>query len=147
MISLPTLLSLVHLIGLVLGVGAATVKLTLLLKCKADHAFVPVYITVARYMTRQIITGLVILTLSGIGWLLLGYPLTRALVVKLILVGAIWALGPVIDKGVEPKFEELAPASGESVSPDFDRIAKQYLTLEIIATGLFYVVIVFWVLV
>lgn len=147
MISLSTLLSLAHLIGLVLGVGAATVKLTLLLKCNADHAFVPVYATVAKYMTRQIIAGLVILTLSGIGWLLLGYPFTRLLTVKLILVVAIWVLGPVIDNVVEPKFMKLAPVSGEPVSPDFNRIKKQYLTLEVIATGLFYGIIVFWVLV
>lgn len=74
MIALPTLLSLAHLIGLVLGVGAATVKLTLLLKCVADHAFMPGYATAARYMTHHIIAGLVVLTLSGIGLLLLGYP-------------------------------------------------------------------------
>lgn len=147
MIPLPTLLSLAHLLGLALGVGSATVKLTLLVKCNADNSFVPVYATVAKYMTRQIIAGMVILTLSGIGWLLIGYPLTGPLVVKLVLVAAIWVLGPFIDNVLEPKFKKLAPASGEPVLPEFNRIRKQYLALEVFATGLFFVIIVFWVLV
>lgn len=147
MIAWPTLLSLAHLVGLIVGVGAATVKLTLLLKCAADHAFVPVYAAFAKYMTRHIIAGLVLLTVSGVGWLVLGYPLTRLLVVKLILVLVIWVLGPIIDNVVEPQFLKLAPASGEPASPDFTRIVHQYLALEAIATGLFYGIVVFWVLV
>jgi hypothetical protein len=66
---------------------------------------------------------------------------------KLILVVAIWVLGPVIDSVVELKFRKLAPASGETASPEFIRILKQYLTLEVMATGLFYVIIIMWVLV
>lgn len=145
MISWSAFLSVVHLVGFALGAGSATVKLVLLLKCSADHAFVPAYSTVARLITRQIILGLVLLTLSGIGWLLLGYPLTPLLIVKIILVAAIWVLGPVIDNLVEPKFHKLAPAPGARPSPSFVRIHKQYLTLEFIATLLFYAIIVIWV--
>lgn len=144
MISLWSLFSVIHVIGLALGVGSATVKLVLLLKCNADYAFVPVYLKVARPITRLIILGIVLLTLSGIAWLLLGYQFTSLLVVKVILVGAIWVLGPVIDNVVEPKFQKLAPALGEPASAAFIRIQKQYLTLEIIATLLFYVIIVIW---
>jgi hypothetical protein len=143
-ISFSSVLLLVHLIGLVLAVGSATVKLVLLLKCNADYAFVPVYLKVARPITRLLILGLVLLTLSGIGWLLIGYPFTSLLVVKIILVGAIWVLGPIIDNVVEPKFMKLAPALGEPASTAFIRAQKQYLTLEIVATLLFYVIIVIW---
>jgi hypothetical protein len=69
------------------------------------------------------------------------------LVVKLILVGAIWVLGPIIDNVVEPKFKKLAPAPGEAVSPAFSRIQQRYLLLEVVATGLFYVIVVMWMLV
>jgi hypothetical protein len=144
-ISWSALLSVVHLVGLALGAGSATVKLVLLLKCSADHAFVPAYVTVARLITRQIILGLVLLTVSGIGWLLLGYPFTPLLMVKVVLVAAIWVLGPVIDNFVEPRFPRLAPAPGALPSPPFVRIHKQYLTLEVIATLLFYTIIVIWV--
>jgi hypothetical protein len=68
------------------------------------------------------------------------------LVLKLIHVVAIWVLGPIIDNVVEPKFRKLAPAAGEVASPEFIRIQKQYLTLEVMATGLFYVIIMMWVL-
>ena len=143
--SLSTLVSLVHLLGLILGVGAATAKLVLLVKSSTDRAFIPIYLRVARLITRQIIAGMVLLTLSGIGWLLLGYPLTPRLVVKLLLFGVIWVLGPVIDNLVEPRFQKLIPESGQPDSPAFVAIQKRYLALEIIATLLFYVVIVIWV--
>jgi len=145
MISLPSLLTLTHLVGLVLAVGAATVKLVLLLKCRADSAFVPTYIKVTKPITRQIVLGMILLTLSGIGWLLYGYQFTAVLVVKVVLVGVIWVLGPVIDNVVEPKFQAQAPAPGEPASPAFARIQRQYLALEVIATLLFYVIIVMWV--
>lgn len=144
---LSSLLSLAHLIGLALGVGCATAKLTLLIRCKADHTFVPTYVAVARPVTRLIILGLTMLTLSGVGWLLVGYPITPLLVVKLVLVAAIWLLGPVIDNVVEPRFRQLAPAPGESASTAFLRIQRDYLVLEIVATGLFYVIVALWVLV
>lgn len=144
--SLPSLLSLVHLVGLALGVGAATVKLVLLLKCRADLAFVPVFLKVSRPITRLLILGIILLTVSGVGWLLLGYAWTPLLVVKLVLVAAIWVLGPVIDNVVEPRFERLSPAPGGTASPEFLRIQRQYLALELVATSLFYVVVVIWVL-
>lgn len=90
--------------------------------------------------------SLALVTLSGIGWLLIGYSLTRLLLVKLVLVGAIRVIGPVIDNVVEPKFVRLASASGESSSPAFLRIQRQYLWLEATATGLFYVIVIIWVL-
>lgn len=146
MTSLPSLLSLAHLVGLALAVGCATAKLALLVRCKADHAFVPTYMAVARPVTRLIVLGLALLTLSGIGWLLIGYQLTPLLVAKLALVGAIWVLGPIIDNVVEPKFQKLAPGAGEPASPAFIRIQQRYLLLEVLATGMFYVIVVMWVL-
>jgi hypothetical protein len=144
MISVSSVLAVVHLIGLALGAGAATVKLVLLLRCSADRSFVPVYLEVARLITRQIIVGMGLLTLSGIGWLFLGYRLSPLLIVKLVLVGAIWVMGPFIDNVVEPRFRKLAPAPGEEASPAFVQARKQYAAVEAIATGLFYVIIVMW---
>lgn len=146
MISLPSLLSLVHILGLVSGVGCATAKLTLLLKCKADQKFLPGYLAAVRPLTRMIILGLALLTLSGIGWLLIGYDFSPLLIVKLVLVGTIWMLGPIIDNVVEPKFRNLAPHSGEQASSAFLQIQRRYLLLEAVATGLFYVIIVIWML-
>jgi hypothetical protein len=146
MASISSLLPLAHLIGLALGIGSATAKLILLIKCTADSAFVPVYLKVTKPLTRQIVLGLILLTLSGIGWLLDGYPFTPLLVVKISLVAVIWVLGPIIDNVVEPEFRKLAPMPGESASPAFNRTQQRYLLLESVATGLFYLIIVMWVL-
>jgi hypothetical protein len=140
------LLSLAHLVGLALGVGSATAKLALLLRCNADPAFVPAFVEVARPITRLIIVGLALLTLSGIGWLLLGYPFGPLLVVKIVLVAAIWVLGPVIDNVVEPRFRRLAPALGEAATTPFLQSQRRHLAIEIVATLLFYVIVVLWVL-
>lgn len=146
MTTIPSLLSLVHVLGLVSGVGCATAKLTLLLKCKADQTFLPVYLATVRPLTRLIILGLALLTLSGVGWLLVGYEFSPLLVGKLVLVGTIWAIGPIIDNLVEPKFRDLAPHPGEQASSAFLQIQRRYVLLEAIATGLFYVIIVVWML-
>lgn len=145
MIQWSAALSATHLIGLALGVGSATVKLVLLLQCRADPSLVPTFVRASRSITRQIILGMILMTLSGIGWLFLGYGLTPRFIVKLVLFAAIWVLGPVIDHVVEPRFRKLAPGPGEPATPAFAITLKQYLVWESIATALFYVIIVMWV--
>jgi hypothetical protein len=147
MVSWWFLLSLTHLIGLALGVGAATVKLMLLLKCKFNFEFVAIYLRVFKPITRIIVLGLILLTLSGIGWLLIGKTFTLLFIVKLALVLVIWILGPIIDNVVEPKYVKLAPVSGENPSQEFIEIQRYLITLEAIATILFYVVTIMGVLV
>jgi hypothetical protein len=142
---LTSWLSVIHLIGLALGLGGATVKLMLLLKCRKDSAFVPSYIAVARRITHMIITGIALLVVSGVVWLVFGYPFTTLLIVKLVMVAAILAMGPVIDNVIEPKFRALAPAPGESATPAFLEVQQRYLVMETLATGLFYVIVIEWV--
>jgi len=146
MASLESFLPIIHVIGLALALGGATVKLTLLLKCRADLTFLPVYFATVKPITRSIVVGTVLLVLSGIGWLLLGYPLTPVLIVKLVMVGVILVLGPTIDNLVEPQFQNCAPGPGELASPRFLRIQTRYLIIEATATGIFYVIVVMWML-
>lgn len=146
MISLASLLSAAHLIGLALGVGAATAKLALLLRCRRDHGLVRGYLEVVRPLTRQVVLGMVLLTLSGLGWLWLGYPFTPRLGVKLVLVAAILVAGPIIDNVVEPRFRKLAPGPGKPASPAFLQAQARYLGVEVLATLLFYAIIALWVL-
>jgi hypothetical protein len=146
MMLLLTLLPIFHFIGLALGVGAATVKVWLVIKCRSDNTFIPAHARVAPILTRQIVAGMILLALSGIVWLVAGYSITPLLLVKIILAASIFAIGPIIDNVIEPKYYRLAPAAGEAATGDFIRIQNQYLILEIFATLLFYVVIVMWLL-
>lgn len=145
--SLHSFLLLVHLLGLALGIGAATLKVVLLLRCRADTGFVPVYLAVLTPITRFIVLGLILLTLSGIGWLTLvgGYAYSPRLIGKLVLVAVLWALGPFIDKVLEARFKRSAPTPGTAAAPEFARARQHYLTAELIATGLFYAAAVVWV--
>lgn len=144
MLHWSSLVSTTHLIGLALAVGSATLKLGLLLRCRIDPAFTPTFLEVSKHITRQIVVGMILLTLSGIGWLLLGYRLTPRLIVKLVLFAAVWVLGPVIDNVVEPRFRKLAPGSGAPAAPAFVGALRQFLAWETVATSLFYVIIVIW---
>jgi uncharacterized membrane protein len=141
---LSSLLSLAHVVGIALGVGGATAKLVLLVKTRVDHAFVPGYLKAARSLTRMILVGIILLTLSGISWLVLGYPLTSRLVTKLVLVAAIWMIGPIISKVAEPRFRERALTPEAPATPAFVRARTQYLALEVTATLLFYAVVIYW---
>lgn len=142
---IPALLSVAHLVGPALGLGAATVKCVLLLRSGSDRELLTVFPKVARHITPLIIAGLVLLVLSGVGWLVRGYPFSPRLVVKLVLVGSVFVMGPVIDNVVEPRFRRLAPIGGGPVSAEFSAVRKQYLALEVAATLLFYVITVLWV--
>ena len=145
MVSYSSLLTLTHLIGLAVGLGAATAKLVLLFKCRADRDFVRTFLEVVRPITRLIALGLMLLVLSGIGFMLLGHSFTPRLVVKLVLVAALFVVGPAIDKVVEPRFRELAPAAGAPASAEFVKVQRQYLVLDLLAGVLFYAVLVIWV--
>jgi hypothetical protein len=138
------LLTVAHLVGLALAVGGATVKLLLLLKCRRNTAFSKVYIQVTRPITRQIVAGMILLTASGIGFLGAGFPFTSRLGVKVVFVAALWALGPIIDHVLEPKFRTLSPEAGAQPSPEFIGIQRRYVAIEILATSLFYLIIVVW---
>jgi hypothetical protein len=126
----------VHLVGLALALGAAAVKISLLLACRVNPALSTAYVRVARPITRLIVTGMVLLTLSGAAWLVLGRPFTPWLVAKIGLVAAVWMLGPVIDKVVEPAFVRVVAAAGATSTADLVRTRRRYLALELVATGL-----------
>ncbi len=118
---MQSLLVLIHLLGLALALGAASVKVALLLRCRSDRSFIDTYLKVVRPITRLLIAGLIMLTLTGVGWLLLGYPLTWLLWVKLALVATVWVLGPIIDNVAEPRFRRFAPGAGAAFSGEFVR--------------------------
>ena len=146
MILISTFLYIAHIVGVALGVGSATVKLVLLFKTKADKGFIPVFLKVVKPITWLIISGLVILTLTGIGWLIMGYTFTPLLIAKITLVAFTWVLGPIIDNVVEPKFVKFAPGPEEQVTQQFVLAHKQYLALELTATILFYISLILGVL-
>ena len=129
-------LKLLHLLGMALMVGAAAVKITLLVGTRSDAAFSPVYLRVARPVTRLIVLGMALAALSGMGWFALGRPFTPALLAKVVLVAALAALGAVIDKVAEPRFARLAGDAGTAASPEAARIGRQFLAAELAATVL-----------
>ena len=138
---------LVHLLGLALALGGGTVKVSLLLASRADLQTTSAYVRVAPVLTRLLVTGLVLLTASGIVWVVLGRPMTPSLVAKIALVVILWGLGPVIDKVVEPAFLRLAPSAGPAAPPEFASARRRYLALELFAAGVMSAITILGVLI
>ncbi len=136
-------LLLIHLLGLALAVGAATVKLVLALGCRKNPQLLPVFLQVTGPASRLIALGMVLLALSGFGWILRGDAgLTPQLAVKIALVVAVFAIGPYIDKAVEPRLGRLAALPAGEAAPELARVQRLHLTLESLATALLYVIVV-----
>jgi hypothetical protein len=133
-------------VGLALGMGAATSKLTLLLRGRSDRALVPTFLAASKPLTRLIVAGMILLTLSGIGFLWQGFRVGTVLGVKIVMVVALWAAGPLIDNVFEPRYRRLAPGVGQLATPEFVGAEGRFLAAEAFATGLFYAIVVWWVL-
>lgn len=131
-------LTLAHLLGLAFAVGASTVKLALVIRAKSDLQFLPAFLAVRKPITRLIVLGMILVTVSGIVWFLQGYPWSPPVIVKMVLVGLIWALGPIIDNAFEPKLERLAPGPGEAPTQAFRSAQRAHLVIETLATALMY---------
>lgn len=122
MVSLWSVVLLLHLIGLALGVGPATAKVVLLSRCYRDVNFLPVYLRVMKPLTQLSVSGLILMTLTGIIWLILGYGFNNLLIVKLFFAGAVWVVGIYIDNVTEPRFEKLALTEGQQRTVAFLQI-------------------------
>lgn len=146
MLSIYTIILFFHLVGLSLAVGAATIKNILFLKCNSNFEFITTYKQVVRPITKTIIAGMILMTVTGIGWLIAGYSLDYYLIIKMALFLAVWVLGPIIDKVFEPRFLKTAPASGESPSNEFLKAKNVYMVVDFAATGFFYAIVIMWVL-
>jgi hypothetical protein len=130
----------IHVIGLILAAGSSSIKLLLLLKCKSDRKFYSTYFQVTPPITKFIITGMILTTLSGIAWIIIGYTFEPLLIFKMALVGLIWILGPIIDNVAEPKLKKIISVPEQITSPSFINIQQQYLVLEVSATTLMYAI-------
>ena len=146
MLSFYTIILFFHLVGLSLAVGAATIKNILFLKCYSNYKFIPVYKQVVRPITKTIITGMILLTASGISWFFAGYSLDSYIIIKIVLFLAVWVIGPIIDNVFEPRFLKTAPAAGESPSKEFLKAKNLYMVVDFAATGFFYAIIIMWIL-
>jgi hypothetical protein len=143
--SLALFLFVAHYLGFAMAVGAATSKTVLLLKTRNDLTFVPIFLGASRPLTRLIITGLLLTVASGIAWLGLDYhAMSPRLWAKVMLVALVFAIGPLIDHVIEPRFRVLAPQPGEAPAPAFVAARHRYVAAELLATALLYGVAILW---
>lgn len=140
------ILYVVHVIALSLAAGAAIVKMLLVFRCKKNYRFYNDYFKLAPMLSKLIIAGMVLLTVSGIAWIFTGYSVNSLLIIKIVLVAGIWVLGPLIDGYAEPKIKKFLPFSEQAPAQEFFPAQKLHLRLEVVATILMYAVLIIGVL-
>jgi hypothetical protein len=114
----------IHIVGLAFGLGGVTVNFALMIKARFDKELASIIPRVSKTIGPLIFLGLVLLTISGIGFVHLGYPLTRTLVVKLHLVGVLWVEGLLISY-LSSKLGRLAPKSHlADIDREIERVKK-----------------------
>lgn len=134
-----------HIIGLAFGVGGVTVNAVLMMKARSDKELASIMVKVEKAIGPLIFLGLGLLTLSGIGFLGLGYPLTRTLSIKLFLVAALWAEGPLIRYHTS-RLAKLALGPNESSSLEFLSTKKKVQALRAVGVILWYATTILGVL-
>jgi hypothetical protein len=133
-----SLLPVVHLLGLALATGAATVKAAMAFRALREPDFVRNFLSSRKLVAKFIILGLILVTVSGIAWIVQGYPWSALLIAKVVIVVLMWVVGPIIDNVLEPRLEKLAPAGGQAPSSEFAAQQRTHLGAEIAATILMY---------
>lgn len=133
---LRTLFIFVHLIGLAFGVGGVTANAILMIKTRSNKEFTPIIMKAVVLIGKLVFFGLVLLTVSGIGFLYLGYPLAR-LTVKLFLVGALWIEGPLVHYFTS-RLAKLVPNPSQPASPEFLSIKRKTQVIGMIGVILWY---------
>lgn len=126
----------VHVIGSALGVGGVTANVVLWTKARFDKELAPAILKIVELIGKLIFLGLILLTLSGIGFLYLGFPLAR-LTVKLSLVAALWVESPLVHY-LTSRVANLAPKPGQPQSPEFLSIKRKTQVVGTIGVILWY---------
>ena len=137
--NLRTLFILVHTFGLAFGLGGVTINVALMIKARFDKELASVMSKVSKIIGPLIFLGLVLLTISGIGFMRLGYLLTRTLAVKHILIVALWIEGPLIFYFTS-KLEKLSPKLSEPPSPKFLSTRRKMQALAAVGLVLWYTI-------
>jgi hypothetical protein len=132
-----TLFIFFHTVGLAFGLGGVTANVMLMIKARFDKELASTIIKILKTIGTLIFLGLVLLTISGIGFMRLGYPLTRTLAVKHVLVVALWIEGPLIFY-LTSKLAKLSPKQGEPPSPKLISTRRKMQALAAVGLVLWY---------
>jgi hypothetical protein len=135
--NLRTLFIFFHTVGLAVGLGGVTVNVTLMIKSRFDKELASNMAKILKTIGLLIFLGLVFLTISGIGFMRLGYPVTRTLAVKHVLVVALWIIGPLIFYFTS-KLAKLSPKPREYPSAKFLSTKRKMQALAAVALILWY---------
>ncbi len=133
---------LIHLFGLAFGVGAVTVNLILMMRSRSNKDFAPVFMRASKPIAMLVFLGLILLTLSGIGFAALGYLEKQLLLAKHILVAVLWVNGLFVMFSLSPKLIKLAPKPGQPLKQEFLSIQRQVQVMGTLGIILWYTITV-----
>ena len=116
---LQTFLLIGHIIGVALGAGGATMSDILFVTSIGDNKIDDSELRLLKIASKVVVAGLVLLTLSGIGFLLNGSPTSPRFWAKMTIVGIAAVNGFVMHRLLFPIFERCARDGVEVNSAEF----------------------------
>ena len=143
--TLEIIIRLVHLIGLCWGVGGATLGLLLMIVSERNPELKPHVSKILPINTRLVMSGIIILGISGVVLqLVIGgnyYADHWILGLKQVVAAILLVIGILLATKIVPKMQRLAPKGGPP-SEDFLKTKKLVMIAGITNTILWYVIVV-----
>ncbi len=114
-------LQFLHMTGMALGAGGATVAMVLSMKAEKDGTLKPALMMVMPLISKVIGAGLIIVVLSGFGFSALAPKVATNpnLPLKIGLTALLVATGLLINFRLMPDMQKLAPKPGSAPSKEF----------------------------
>lgn len=134
---------LLHFLGLVWGVGGATVAAILMAKADRNPEMAPLAMKVMPAISKLIWAAIILLIISGIALAqLVTFPFDATmLLVKHIVVAVLVLNGIILTFGIMPKMQKLAPKDGKP-SAEFLKAKKNAKVSSTLGLVLWYVILV-----
>jgi len=143
--TLEIIIRLVHLIGLCWGVGGATLGLLLMIVSERNPELKPHVSKILPINTRLVMSGIIILGISGVVLqLVIGgnyYAEHWILGLKHVVAAVLLIIGLIMAIMIGPRMQRLAPKGGPP-SEEFLKTKKIAMILGITNTILWYVIVI-----
>ena len=139
----------IHLISMAFGVGGSTLAMIISRKIDKNPEIAPIIMELIKPVSKLIRLGLILLILSGLGFMVLGskgyiyqpFFLAKMLTVSIISINAI-----LMKFVLNPKLRKLIKKSGSKSSPELLKVKKYIKLSNIISLVAWYLVVAFAVL-
>ena len=137
-----TFLLIAHLIGIVIGVGGATIGDLIVLHSISDNRFDLSEFRIFKLISSIVIVGLLLLVGSGVGLILTGAPTSPRFWAKMTVIGVLCINGILLHTVIFPKIKQCVYEEWAIFSDKTMKNAPLFLAIGVTSTFCWYVALI-----